>query len=119
MSTVSDFGDLIDPPPGTPVAHDPACFQLLMEHRADTLAWRAENDKRLARVEELIEKNTELTQQNADAAKVIADAMTAGRMVKKVVSWTGAVVIGLASVWYGIQMALGRGGPPPNIGPMP
>lgn len=117
MSTVSDFGDLLDGPPAT--VHDPACFQLLMEHRKDTLEWRRVNDERLERLEGLIAKNTEMTQQNADAARLIADAMVAGRMVRKLASWAGAVVIGLASVWYGIQMALGHGGPGPGIGPTP
>lgn len=113
MTVDTDFGDL----PG--VAADNPLLQLLLEHRRESKEWRDAHVSRMDRMEAAIQENTELTRANAEAAKLIADTMTAGRMARRFISWAGAIVLGLAGIWWGVKVALGSGGPPPGIGPTP
>lgn len=81
-------------------------INLLLEHRADTIKRLEVGEKRMTNIEAELLMNTEITKQ-------IRDAVTAGKVMSRVIRWAGGIAAAGAAVWAAVITVSGRPPTPP------
>lgn len=98
-------------------------LKILMEHRDTSLKhWEIMSDRMGLMEDSIIEIKKDVAEtkqglaENTEMTKVVAEAKVATRVVTKVVSWAGVIMLGFGSIWWSVKEILGVNG---NITPGP
>lgn len=83
-------------------------IQILLDHRADTIKRLDHGETRMASIEGELAINTELT-------KEIRDAVTAGKMMSRLIRWVGGIAAAGAAIWAAAVTIMGGGKPPSPV----
>lgn len=83
-------------------------INLLLEHRADTIKRLEVGEKRMTSIEAELLMNTEITRE-------IRDAVTAGKMMSRLIRWVGGIAAAGAAIWAAAVTIMGGGKPPSPV----
>lgn len=100
-----------------------ALLKILLEHRDTSLKhWEIMSDRMGLMEDSIVEIKQDVAAtkaglaENTEMTKVVAEAKVATRVVTKTISWIGAIMLAIGSIWWSVKEILGVNG---NITPGP
>lgn len=100
-----------------------ALLRILLEHRDTSLKhWEIMSDRMGLMEDSIVEIKQDVAAtkaglaENTEMTKVVAEARVATRVMTKIVSWVGVVMLAIGSIWWSVKEILGANG---NITPGP
>lgn len=100
-----------------------ALLKILLEHRDTSLKhWEIMSDRMGLMEDAIVEIKQDVAAtkiglaENTEMTKVVAEAKVATRVMTRVITWVGAVMLAVGSIWWSVKEILGVSG---NITPGP
>ena len=100
-----------------------ALLKILLEHRDTSLKhWEIMSDRMGLMEDAIVEIKQDVAAtktglaENTEMTKVVAEAKVATRVMTRAITWVGAVMLAVGSIWWSVKEILGVNG---NITPGP